>query len=148
MKIILLQDVKSLGKKDEIVEINDGYARNFVLPKKYGIEATPRNLNELKLKKANEEKHRIEVLEEAKKFGAEVSTKCVELSIKAGKDGKAFGSISTKEIAVAAKEQLGYDLDKKKMQLKEPIKSAGTFQVPIKLHPEVTAQLTVKVGLQ
>lgn len=148
MKIILLQDVKSLGKKNDMVEINDGYARNYVLPKKIGIEASAKNMNELKLKLAHEEKRRQEIKEEAKAFGEQLKSKEVELKIKAGQDGRVFGSVSTKEIANAAKEQLGYDLDKKKMQLKEPIKNVGTYSVPIKLHPEVTVDLTVKVSAQ
>lgn len=148
MEVILLEDVKSLGKKGDKVKVNDGYARNYVLPKKLGIEATPKNLNDLKLKKANDERVAQEKLEEAKAFAAEIATKKVELSIKAGKDGRSFGSISTKEIAQAAKDQLGYDIDKKKMQLKDPIKSAGIFTVPVKIHPKVTAELKVHVAEQ
>ncbi|MEG1459221.1 MAG: 50S ribosomal protein L9 [Acetivibrio sp.] len=145
MEVILLEDVKSLGKKGEMVSINDGYARNFILPKKLGIEATSRNLNDLKLKKANDERIAQEKWEEAKAFAAEIGQKKVEIPIKAGKDGKAFGSVSTKEIAQAAKDQLGYDIDKKKMQLAEPIKSAGIFTVSIKIHPKVAAELKVHV---
>lgn len=146
MEVILLEDVKSLGKKGEKIKVNDGYARNFILPKKLGIEATAKNLNDLKLKNANEEKLAKEKLEEARSLAAEIEKKKVELFIKAGKDGRAFGSVSTKEIAQAAKEQLGYDLDKKKMQLSEPIKGAGIFQVPVRIHPQVTAQLKVQVS--
>lgn len=148
MEVILLEDVKALGKKGEKVKVNDGYARNFILPKKLGIEATSRNLNDLKLKKANDEKLAQEKLEEAKAFAAELATKKVELSIKAGKDGKTFGSISTKEIAQAAKDQLGCEIDKKKMTLQDPIKSAGIFTVQIKVHPKVTAELKVHVAEQ
>lgn len=145
MKVILLEDVKSLGKKGEIVNVNDGYARNFILKKNLGIEATSKNLNDLKLQKQNDEKIAAENLEKAKKLAAELADKSVTLSIKAGADGRTFGSVSTKEISAAAKEQLGYDLDKKKMHLNEPIKSIGTFTVPIKLHPKVTAELKVIV---
>ena len=145
MKVILLEDVKSVGKKGELVEVSDGYARNFIFKKKLGIEATPKNLNDLKLKKQNEAKVAAENLADAKAFAEEIKTKSVELTIKAGQGGKAFGSVSTKEIAIAAKEQLGYDLDKKKMQLKEPIKNIGTYMVPIRLHPKVTAELKVIV---
>lgn len=148
MDIILLQDVKSLGKKGETVKVNDGYARNFILPKKLGVEATSKNLNDLKLQKAHEEKVAQEILEEAKAFAAELADKKVELSIKTGEGGRTFGSVSTKEIAAAAKEQLGYDIDKKKMQLTDPIKSPGTFEVPIKLHPKVTGSLKVHVSEQ
>lgn len=145
MKVILTEDVKSLGKKGQIVDVNDGYARNFILAKKMGLEATPKNLNDLKLKKANEEKVAKEVYEEAVAFAERLSGMEVNVSIKAGEGGKIFGSVSSKEIAEAAKEQLGIELDKKKMQLSSPIKNIGTQMVPIKLHPKVTAQLKVNV---
>lgn len=145
MKVILFEDVKSLGKKGEIVTVSDGYARNFILKKKLGAEATAKNLNDLKLKRQNEDKVAAENLASAQKLAAEISGKSVTLSIKAGSDGRAFGSVSTKDISVAAKDQLGFDLDKKKMHLDEPIKSVGTFTVTIKLHPSVTAELKVVV---
>ena len=145
MKVILLEDVKSLGKKGEVVNVNDGYARNFVLPKKLGVEATGKNMNDLKLQKANEEKVAKEHLEAAQAFAKEMENDHVIVSIKAGEGGRAFGSVSTKEIAKAAADQLKLDIDKKKMVLQDPIKSIGTFEVPIKLHKEVTAKLRVKV---
>lgn len=145
MEVVLLEDVKALGKKGQIVKVNDGYARNFILPKKLGVEATAKNLNDLKLKKANEEKVAAEQLAEAKRLAAEIEEKSVTVSIKAGEGGRTFGSVSTKEIAKAALDQLKLDIDKKKMVLPEPIKSLGTFEVPIKLHREVTAKLRVKV---
>ena len=145
MKVILLEDVKSLGKKGQIVNVSDGYARNMLLPKKLGLEATPKNLNDLKLQKAHEDKVAQENLEAAKAFAKELADKEVTVSIKVGKEGRTFGSVSTKEIAEAAKAQLGYEIDKKKMQLENPIKELGTTLVGIKLHPKVTAQLKVKV---
>lgn len=145
MKVILNEDVKSVGKKGEMVDVSDGYARNFILKKKLGVEATPKNMNDLKLKKQNEEKVAAETLAEAKAFAEEIKTKSIEVLIKAGQDGRTFGSVSSKEIATAAKEQLGYDLDKKKMQIKEPIKNIGTYMVPIRLHAKVTAELKVIV---
>lgn len=145
MKVILLEDVKSLGKKGEIVNVSDGYARNCIFKKNLGVEATSKNLNDLKLQKQNDEKIAAENLAKAKALAGELADKSVTLSIKSGSDGRAFGSVSTKEIAIAAKEQLGYDLDKKKMHLHEPIKNIGTFVVPIKLHPSVTAELKVVV---
>ena len=148
MKVILLEDVKSLGKKGEVVSVNNGYARNFILKKNLGVEATSKSMNDLKLQKQNEEKIAAENLEKAKKLAEEISGKSVTLSIKAGSGGRAFGSVSTKEISAAAKEQLGYDLDKKKMHLNDPIKSIGTFHVPIKLHPNVTTELKVIVKEQ
>ena len=145
MKIILLQDVKALGKKGEIVNVNDGYARNFILPKKLGLEATGKNLNDLKLQKANEEKITQQIWDEAKELGKKLEAGKVELAIKIGEGGRAFGSVSSKEIAVAVKEQMGYDIDKKKIQLKDSIKTLGTHTVPVKLHPKVTAELKVIV---
>ena len=146
MKVILLEDVKSLGKKGELVEINEGYARNFILKKKLGLEATTKNLNDLKLKKANEEKVAKEQLEAAKVFAEELKEKVVKVSIKTGEGGRVFGSVSTKEIAAAAKTQLGLDIEKKKLHLQEPIRMVGTVIVPYKVHPQVTAELTVKVA--
>jgi large subunit ribosomal protein L9 len=145
MKVILLEDVKSLGKKGEIVNVSDGYARNFVLPKKLGLEATGKNLNDLKLQKANEEKVAKQILDDAKELAAKVEAGKVEVKIKVGEGGRTFGSVSTKEIAIAVKEQMGYDIDKKKIQLKEAIKNLGTFTVPVKLHQKVTAELKVIV---
>ena len=145
MKVILIEDVKSLGKKGQLVEVNDGYARNFILAKKLGLEATPKNLNDLKLKKANDEMVAKEIYEEAKAFGERLKEMEVNVSIKTGEGGKIFGSVSSKEIAEAAKAQLGIELDKKKMVLPSPIKTLGTTLVPIKLHPKVTSELKVNV---
>lgn len=145
MKVILVEDVKSLGKKGQIVNVSDGYARNMLFPKKLGLEATPKNINDLKLQKAHEEKVAQENLEAAKAFKAELETKQVVTSIRVGENGRTFGSVSTKEISEAAKEQLGYDIDKKKMQLSSPIRELGTTIVPVKLHPQVTAELKVVV---
>jgi large subunit ribosomal protein L9 len=145
MEIILTQDVKALGKKGEIVKVNDGYARNFILPKKLGMEATKQNLYELNMQKAAEEKRQKEILEEAKSFAKKLEELTVKVSIKAGEGGKTFGSVSTKEIAEAAKKQFNLDLDKKKLQLSDPIKNAGSYTVPVKLHPQVTAEMKVKV---
>ena len=145
MKVILLQDVKSLGKKGDIVEVNDGYARNFLLKTKKGVEANNKNMNDLKLHKANQDKIAQEQLEAARELGRKLKESKVTVSIKTGEGGRAFGSVSSKEIAAAAQEQLGLDIDKKKVQLKEQLKSLGTFHVPVKLHPKVTAELTVNV---
>ena len=145
MEVILLQDVKSLGKKGEMVTVNEGYARNFLLKKKLGVEATAHNKNELKLQKQHEEKVAQEKLDEAKAFAEELKEKSITVSIKTGSGGRSFGSVSTKELAAAAKEQLGYELDKKKMVLDVPIKSPGILTLPIKLHPKVTVELKVVV---
>lgn len=145
MKIILLQDVKALGKKGQIVEVSDGYARNMILPKKLGVEATGKNMNDLKLQNQHAEKVALENLEAARKLAEEIGKVQVQVSIKTGEGGRTFGSVSTKEIAQAAKEQLNLELDKKKMQLPEALKSLGVHEVPLKLHPKVTATLKVKV---
>ena len=148
MKVILLQDVKSVGKKGDIIDANDGYARNFLIPKKMGVPANAENMNTLKLQKSNEAKVAQEQLEEAQRFAKELETKEVVLAIKAGEGGKTFGSVSSKEIANAYKEQCGITIDKKKIQLPESIKNFGVYEVKIKLHPKVTGILKVKVKEQ
>lgn len=145
MKVILLEDVKALGKKGQVVNVSDGYARNLLLPKKLGVEATGKNMNDLKLQKAHEDKVAQENLDAAKAFAEELKDKQVTVGIKVGEGGRTFGSISAKEIAEAAKAQLGYELDKKKLQLSAPIKELGTTMVPIKLHQKVTGELKVVV---
>lgn len=145
MKVILLEDVKSLGKKGQTVDVSDGYARNCILPKKLGVEANAKNLNDLKLQKAHEDKVAKEQLEAAKDLAAKLAEMDVVVSIKTGKDGRSFGSISSKEIATAFKEQHGMELDKKKIILDEPIRTPGTSIVGVKLHREVTAKLNVRV---
>ena len=145
MKVILLEDVKSLGKKGQLVDVSDGYARNFILSKKKGIEATAKIMNDLKLQKAHEDKLAAQRLEEAKLFAAEIAKAEVVLELKVGEGGKLFGAVSSKEIAQAAKEQLNMELDKKKLVLPNPIKTVGTTSVSVKLHPQVTAELKVVV---
>ena len=145
MKVILTADVKSLGKKGEIVDVSDGYARNMLLPKKLGVEANSKNINDLKLQKANEDKVAKEILEQAKALAAEIAEKSVTVSIKVGEGGKTFGSVSSKEIAEAAKAQINLELDKKKIQLSSPIRTLGVTMVPVKIHPKVTAELKVHV---
>ena len=145
MKVILLEDVKSLGKKGEIVNVSDGYARNFIIPKNKGVEATSANLNTLKLQKANEEKIALENLENAKALAKKLENAAVNIMIEVGEGGKLFGAIATKEISAAIKAQHGLDVDKKKIVLDEPIKSLGTHEVKVKLHKDVTAKLTIKV---
>lgn len=145
MEVILLEDVKSVGKKGEIVKVSDSYARNCLIAKKLGLEATSKNLNDLKLQNANKAKIEKEKLEEAKALGEKIKELSVTLNIKSGEGGKTFGSVSTKEIAQAVKDQLGLELDKKKMVLDEPIRTLGNHIIQIKLHKEVTTTLTVKV---
>lgn len=145
MKVILLQDVKSLGKKGEIVTVTDGYARNSILPKKLGVEANAKNLNDLKLQNQHADKVAQENYEAALALAEELKEKKVTIKMKGGEGGRTFGSVSTKEIAAAAKAQLGLELDKKKMQIPEPIRSFGMTEVAIKLHPKVMGKFTVHV---
>jgi large subunit ribosomal protein L9 len=145
MEVILLQDVKSLGKKGQIVKVSDGYARNFIIPKQLGVEKTPKTMNDLKAQKIAEEKRLKEIYDDAVALGEKIKAGSITLSIKGGEGGRTFGSVSTKEIANAVKEQLGFEFDKKKMALAEPIKNFGTYHIPCKLHPQVTVELTVKV---
>lgn len=145
MKVILTEDVKSLGKKGDIVNVNDGYARNFILKTNKGIEANAKNLNDLKLKKANDDKIAQEHYEVAVELGKKIEAGKIEVSIKTGEGGKAFGSVSSKEIAQEVKAQMNLEIDKKKVQLKDAIKALGTYEVPVKLHPKVTAKLKVVV---
>ena len=145
MKVILLEDVKSLGKKGDVVKVSDGYARNMLFPKKLGIEATAGNMKNLEQKRKIDEKNAAEELKKAQEFAKDLETKFVTVGIKVGTGGKTFGSVSTKEIADAAKKQLGIDIDKKKMVLASPLRELGETQVPVKVHPKVTANLKVIV---
>ena len=148
MQVILLEDVKTLGKKGDVVKLNDGYARNFVIPKKLGVEATQKNLNELKNQQKRDSIVAKQQLEAAKEYGEKISKETVQLTMKAGEGGRVFGSISSKEIVTEAKKQFGFDIDKKKLQMPEPIKTFGTYEIPVKLHPQVTSTLKVCVKEQ
>lgn len=143
MEVVLLQDVKTLGKKDAIVTVNDGYARNFLFPKKLAVEATKANLNTLKQQLAAAKRLAEQQLEEARAQAAEMEKVQVRIPVKMGANGKLFGAVSSREIAEALKKQWGVEIDKKKIQLDEAIKTAGEQQVAVKLHKDVTAKLTV-----
>lgn len=145
MKVILLEDVKNVGKKGEIVEVSDGYARNVLLKKKQGVEATGKNRNDLKLQRANQEKVAAENLAAARELGEKIGKSSITLKVKVGEGGKLFGSISNKEVAEAVKDQLGLEIDKKKVMITTPLKNVGTMDVAVKLHTKVTAQLKVNV---
>lgn len=146
MKVILLADVKPHGKKGEVVEVSDGYARNVLIKKKQAKEATSENLNNLKLANAHADKVAAENLAEARKMAETMKDWLVETSIKTGEGGRTFGSVSSKEIAEAVEAQYDVKLDKKKFVMDEPIRSVGTHEVKVKLHQKVTAVLRVHVG--
>ncbi len=145
MKVILLADVKSLGKKDDIVEVKEGYARNFLFTKNLGVPADNKNLSDVRARKKAEANQAAARLAEAEELKAKIEAITCVCRIKAGKDGKAFGSVSTKEIAEETEKQHKITLDKKKLVLNDPIKNTGSYSVPVKLHPDVTAQLKVEV---
>ena len=144
MKVVLLQDVKALGKKGDVVEVSEGYARNFLLGRKYAVEATAANLNTLKLQKANADKIAAQQLAEAQETADKLSKVSVTVAIKAGGNGKAFGSVSSKEIAQALEDQ-GVVIDKKKIVLPDAIKEFGKYDVKVKLHKDVAATVNVNV---
>lgn len=146
MKLILLEDVKGVGKKGDVVNKNDGYSLNFLIPKKLAVEATKSNINDLELKKKADERRKKEEYEEAKELGEKLKDKIVKVSVKAGENGKVFGSVTNKEISAALLQQTGIDIDKKKITFNDPIKMVGRRTVKVKLHPKVTVELTVEIA--
>lgn len=145
MKVILTEDIKGVGKKDEIINASDGYARNFLLPKKKAIEATNDNLTKLTAKQAAT-KHRKELeFEEAKKTAEKMKTITLKIIAKAGENGKIFGGVTSKEISENLKKQYNIDVDKKKVSLTETIKVLGTYSADVKLYEGVNAKLTIAV---
>ncbi|SHI81248.1 LSU ribosomal protein L9P [Dethiosulfatibacter aminovorans DSM 17477] len=146
MKVILLKDDKKVGKKGEIVNAKDGYARNFLIPKGVAVEATPANIKKLERDKKHEAEMEAQLVEEAKATAEKIEKAAIEIKIKAGDNGKLFGSVATKDIATEYKKQHNIEIDKKKIDLKDPIKTVGTFEVNVKLHPQVTAKAKVTVS--
>ncbi|MEE1239858.1 MAG: 50S ribosomal protein L9 [Acutalibacteraceae bacterium] len=144
MKVVLLQDVKGKGKKGELCNVSDGYARNFLFPKKLAVEADNAALNELKNREEAVAHHKKEELEAAKETAAKLNGKTVTITAKAGAGGKLFGSVTSKEIAAEIKNSLGIEVDRKKMNVAD-IKNFGEYTAEIKLHQGVTAKITVKV---
>ena len=145
MQVILLEDVKSLGKKGDVVKVSDGYARNFILPKKLGLEATEKNLKELAIQKAEEEARQKAIYDEAVEFGKKLEAKSVTLEIKGGEGGRTFGSVTAKEIAETLKSTFGVNVDKRKINVEE-IKQFGTYEFEVKLYTGISAKLYVMVG--
>lgn len=146
MKVILLEDVRPHGKKGEVIEVSDGFARNVLIKKGQAVEATPKAMNDLKLSNAHKAKVDAENLAEAKALAKTMEEWTVETKVKAGEGGKVFGSVSSKEIAQAIEDQFSQEIDKKKILLEEPIKALGVHEIKIKLHTEVTATIRVHVG--
>lgn len=145
MKVILLQDVKKLGKKGEIVEVSDGYGRNYLLARKLAAPGTSENINDAKQKKAAAD-HRAQVAsDEAVVLASELKKVELTIPVRIGKGGKVFGAVTGKDISDAAKRQYDLDLDKRKVEIKEPIKALGTYDVIIRVHPAITSVIKVHV---
>lgn len=145
MKVILLQDVKGSGQKDEIVNVADGYARNFLIPKGLAAEATSQTLNELKSKQKAEERRKSVELDEAKDAAQKIDQKTFIVHAKAGAEDKLFGAVTAKEIAAAIEKETGCVVDKRKIALESDIKAFGNYEITIKMHPGVTAQAYITV---
>ena len=144
MKVVLLQDVKSIGKKDQLVNVSDGYARNFLFPRKLAKEATQGAINDVKTKESAKAHHKQEEINAANEVKAKIDGKIVALKAKAGKEGKLFGAVTCKDVAAEMKKQLGVDIDKKKLVM-DDIKLFGSYDCAVKIYPEITAKITVKV---
>ena len=148
MKVILLQDIKGTGKKDQIVEISDGYARNYLIPRKMVKEATAEAVNSL-TRSQGADKHREEVRkQEAEARARELKGKVIQLEVKGGENGKLYGSITNDQIAAALKEQHGIEIDRRKLEQGEPIKQAGQSFVTLKLYPGISTRMIVNVKIQ
>ncbi len=145
MQVILLQDVKNVGKKDTTVKVNDGYARNFLIPKGFAVEATATSLNDMKEKNKAAANKKQRELEQAKSLADKLDKISLTFKIKAGENGKLFGSVTAKDISDALKKENKIDVDKKKILLPDPIKALGKIEVEIKVHVGVTAKITVTV---
>ncbi len=146
MKVILQADVKGTGKKGQVYEVADGYARNFLFPKKLAIEATTGNIQDISHKKAVEDRRKVKEKEDALQLAGKLNALQIEVKTKTGEGGRLFGSVTSKEIADALKKQHGVEVDKRKLDLKEPIKALGSYEVHVKVHPEVIAKLQVHVS--
>ena len=145
MKVVLLKDVKNIGKRDDIVTVSDGYARNFLFPQKLAVEATPGAMKEIQRKRAAQDAREAEMLAEAKNKAASLKDKVIALEVKCGDKGRLYGSVTSAEIAASLKEQYGLDLDKRKIDLKDPIRASGDVPVTLRLYPQVTAKVIVRV---
>ena len=144
MQIILLEDVKSLGKKGTVVKVNDSYGRNYIIPRKLGVEANAANLNDLKLQNANMEKLEAAKMASTREVKEKLDGRTFTVRIKAGKDGKTFGSVTGKEVAKAIMDEAKIEIDKKKIVM-EPVKALGEQHVKLKLHKDINAEILLKV---
>lgn len=145
MKVILMQDVKGTGKKGEVKEVAEGYGRNYLLPRKLAVEASGGNINSLKEQQRVEKERQQQQLAEAEQLAEKINAITLEIHAKAGKDGRLFGAVTSKQISKAFQDSYDLKIDKKKIGLKEPIKHPSFVKVPVKLHPKVTATVTVQV---
>lgn len=145
MKVILLEDVKNLGPKGAVVEVSDGYARNYLLPRRLAVEATPGRLKELETRRASEDRRRREEETRARELAAKLEGLELTIAVRAGEGGRLFGAVGTKDIAAALSSQHGLEVDKKKILLEDPIKQLGDYLVTVKLHPAVQARIRVSV---
>ncbi|MBP2651583.1 MAG: ribosomal protein [Firmicutes bacterium] len=145
MKVILQQEIKKVGKKGDIIEVSEGYARNYLLPKKLAIPATATNVNTAKQQKDAEVHRAKRLLDEAKVYASQIGKLTVTVAVKTGEGGRLFGSVTSKDIAEALKSEHGVELDKRKIDLPDALKALGTYPVTVKLHPEITSQIQVQV---
>lgn len=145
MKVILQQDVKSLGNKGDVVDVSDGYARNYLFPRKFALEASSGNLKEVKAKKELLKKRQQQEIDKAEQLKEKLANTLITLTTKAGENGKLFGSVTSKEIATVLQSKHGIKIDKRKIDMPEPIKSLGSYGVKVKIHPQVHGELTVKI---
>ena len=146
MKVVFLADVKGQGKKDQIKEVSDGYARNFLLPKKLAVPADAKMMNEIKNKEASKQ-HKIDTEKaEAKALAEKLQKITVKITAQAGGDGRLYGSVTTKDISEALAKQFGISIDKRKMNLDEPIKSFGVYSIDVKLYTEISGKINVSVS--
>ena len=146
MKVVLLKDVKNIGKRDEILNVSDGYARNFLFPQKLAVEAKPGTLKEIEKKRAAQDARDAEALAEARAKADALKGKVVELKIKCGSQGRLYGSVTSAEVAEALEKQYGYAADKRKIDLGDPIREVGDREITIRMHPGVTATMTLRVS--
>ena len=145
MKVILLQDVKDIGKKDDIVNVSDGYARNFLFPRKWAMEATENAVKVVERKREAERRKEAEARAAAEQIAAKLKNKVVILKVKCGEKGRLYGSVTAQEVADAIKAGYEYEIDKRKVEIKEPVRQLGDYEVTLRLYPNVTTKMILRV---